>query len=88
MFSGHEDSLGAMEIFLIKVFDIKDDNFFINPIFSSSCFFEVYKKDNITDKNISDYSDYIIEYIFNDKLMKVWEFEEFYNKCLQILNEQ
>ena len=79
MFSGHDDSLGAMEIFLIKVFDIKDDNFFINPIFSSSCFFEVYKKDNITDKNNFDYSDYIIEYIFNDKLMKVWEFEEFYN---------
>ena len=79
MFSGHDASLGNMEIFIIKAFNITDENFFVNPIYASSCFFEVYKNDNSSNKKFLDYSDYIVDYIFNDKLMKSWNFNEFYN---------
>ena len=79
MYFGHDASLGSMETFIIKAFNITDEEFFVNPIYASSCFFEVYKKDNSTNKTVLDYSDYIVDYIFNDKLMKSWDFNEFYN---------
>ncbi len=78
MYSGHDASLGSMETFIIKAFNITDENFFVNPIYASSCFFEVYKNDNSSNKKFLDYSDYIVDYIFNDKLMKSWNFNEFY----------
>jgi len=79
MFSGHDASLGSMETFIIKAFNITEESFFVNPIYSSSCFFEVYRKENSTNKKFLDYSDYIVDYIFNDKLMKSWDFNEFYS---------
>jgi hypothetical protein len=75
--SGHDNTVSKHEIFLIFAFR-KTFEFYRYPTFASQIAFEIKRKDdNKTNRN---YSDYFINYYFNDELLLNMTVTEFLNK--------
>lgn len=75
--SGHDNTVSKHEIFLIFAFG-KTFEFYRYPTFASQIAFEIKRKDdNKTNRN---YSDYFINYYFNDELLLNMTVTEFLNK--------
>ncbi len=64
--SGHDNTVSRQQLFLIFALG-KSMAFFRNPTFASQMAFEIWKYDD--NKKNGDYSDYFINYYFNDELL-------------------
>jgi len=73
MWSGHDTSVGALQIQFNEKFQIKS---WINPGYASFVNLEVYRKNNNNDNNRS-INDYEIHYYMNDKLLKIIDYKYF-----------
>ena len=61
MISGHESTVGALELQLKEMFNIS--KFVQYPEFASNLVLEIYR----INKDKKDFSDYVVEYYFNDE---------------------
>ena len=75
--SGHDSTLSTQQLFIINSFG-KDLEFYRYPTFASQLAFEITRKDD--NKTKRDYSDYFINYYFNDELLLNMTLSEFLNK--------
>ena len=75
--SGHETTISLYEVFLMIALGF-DKDFFIFPKFASQVTFEVTTKKNSPKKE--KYSDYYVNYYFDDELLFKMIFPEFNEK--------
>ena len=75
--SGHDTTLSGQELFIIKSLE-KNFEFFRYPTFASQLAFEITRKDD--NKSKRNYSDYFVNYYFNDELLLNMTLSEFLNK--------
>ena len=71
LISGHDSSTAASQLFMKKIFNLTHE--FIVPVFATNSMFEIHR--NATKPE--SYSDYIINYYFNDQLLGSFNFAEF-----------
>ena len=76
MISAHDTTLSAIEMFFIRFFGIEFEKFEL-PVYTSQIAFEITRDENITDKKSLRYSDYMVSYYFNEKLMLNVTFDKF-----------
>ena len=76
--SGHDTSLSIQEIFLINSFGLSLDDYYRFPSFASQITFEITRNED--EKINRTYSDYFVNYYFNDELLLNVNAEEFFNK--------
>lgn len=74
IFSGHDSSLSAEEMFMIKFFGLKVEEY-IYPTYTTQLSFEVTRDDKRPEK--LDYSKYKVTFYFNDKILVTKNFDEF-----------
>ena len=74
IYSGHDVTLTGEELFMIKFFGLKDDDY-IYPIYTTQLAFEVTRDEEKTDN--LDYSSYTVTFYINDKQLIVRNFKEF-----------
>ena len=74
IYSGHDATLTGEELFMIKFFGLKDDDY-IYPIYTTQLAFEVTRDEEKTDN--LDYSSYTVTFYINDKQLIVRNFKEF-----------
>lgn len=74
MVSLHDSTLSGMQVFLKNIF--KDVPYLISPNYASNLVFEIYQNET---KNTLSYSDYYVEYRFNDSLLMTVNLNEFVN---------
>ena len=74
IFSGHDSSLSAEEMFMIKFFGLKVEDF-IYPTYTTQLSFEVTRDDKRPEK--LDYSNYKVTFYFNDQVLVTKNFDEF-----------
>jgi hypothetical protein len=79
IYSGHDSTLTAEELFMIKYFGLKVENY-IYPTYSTQLAFEVTRGDS----KPQDYSGYKVTFYFNDEALIVKTFDEFE----KIINEK
>ena len=79
IYSGHDSTLTAEELFMIKYFGLKVENY-IYPTYSTQLAFEVTRGDT----KPQDYSGYKVTFYFNDEALIVKTFDEFE----KIINEK
>jgi len=77
IYSGHDSTLSAEELFMIKYFGLKADQDFIYPNYTTQLAFEVTRDEE--RKNLIDYSSYKVTFYVNDKILVEKNFEEFKN---------
>lgn len=85
--SGHDSTLSAQEIYIINSLG-KNLEFYRYPTFASQLTFEITRKDDKKSKR--NYSDYFVNYYFNEELLLNMTLSEFLNKMepnLDISNE-
>ena len=75
--AGHDSTINALQLFIKLLFDSKNEINIIDISFGGSGVLEVYK--NNDDKEKYDYSDYYVNYLINDKVIKKFKFDEFIN---------
>ena len=75
--SGHDMTVSEQELFLIFAFN-KTLDLYRYPTFGAQLSFEITRKDD--NKNKRQYSDYFINYYFNNELLLNMTVEEFLNK--------
>ena len=75
--SGHDSTLSSQQLFIINSLG-KNLEFYRYPTFASQLAFEITRKDD--NKSKRDYSDYFINYYFNDGLLLNMTLSEFFNK--------
>ena len=73
--TGHDSTINALQLFIKLFFDIKNEINIIDISFGGSGVFEVYKNNDYKEKY--DYSDYYVNYLINDKVLKKFKFDEF-----------
>ena len=73
--SGHDSTISAQQLFLQFAFG-KSMEFFRSPTFASQIAFEIIRNDD--NKQNRDYSDYYINYYFNDELLLNMTVDEFF----------
>lgn len=73
--SGHDTTISAQQLFLQFAFG-KTMDFFRSPTFASQIAFEIKRNDD--NKQNRDYSDYYINYYFNDELLLNMTVDEFF----------
>ena len=76
--SGHDTTLSIQQIFLINSFGLSLDDYYRFPTFASQITFEITRNDD--EKINRTYSDYFVNYYFNDELLLNVNAEEFFNK--------
>ena len=76
--SAHDTTLSAFEMFFIRFFGLKFEQFEF-PSYTSQISFEITRDDNIAGKKLK-YSDYKVSYYFNDKLLLNITFDKFVEK--------
>ena len=79
IYSGHDSTLTAEELFMIKFFGKEIE--YLYPNYTTQLAFEVTRGDNKDDLK---YSSYKVNFYFNDKLLIDINFEEFKNKVEKI----
>ena len=75
--SGHDSTISAQEIFIINSLG-KNLEFYRYPTFASQLTFEITRKDDKKSKR--NYSDYFINYYFNEELLLNMTLSEFLDK--------
>ena len=75
--SGHDSTLSSQQLFIINSLG-KNLELYRYPTFASQLAFEITRKDDSKSKR--DYSDYFINYYFNDELLLNMTLSEFLNK--------
>ena len=66
IYSGHDTTVSKQQFFLMKAFEY-NNSFYKFPTYSSQLAFEIIRKDNNKEKRT--YSDYFVNYYFNDELL-------------------
>jgi hypothetical protein len=77
IYSGHDSTLTAGEMFMIKFFDLKVEDF-IYPTYTTQLSFEVTRDEKRPEK--LDYSNYKVTFYFNDQVLVTKNFDEFKKK--------
>ena len=77
IYSGHDSTLSAGEMFMIKFFDLKVEDF-IYPTYTTQLSFEVTRDEKRPEK--LDYSNYKVTFYFNDQVLVTKNFDEFKKK--------
>ena len=75
--AGHDSSIYSLQLFIKLFFDIENEINIIDISFGGSGVFEVYNNNDYKEKY--DYSDYYVNYLINDKVIKKFKFDEFIN---------
>ena len=75
--TGHDVTIFALQFFIKINFNIGNEINIIDISYGGSGVFEVYK--NNVNKEKYDYSDYYVNYLINDKILKKFKFDEFIN---------
>ena len=75
--SGHDSTLSSQQLFIINSLE-KNLELYRYPTFASQLAFEITRKDD--NKSQRDYSDYFINYYFNEELLLNMTLSEFLNK--------
>ena len=83
MISGHDFTLSALEMFFIKYFGLKFEEFEY-PKYCSQISYEITRDENISDKK-KEYSDYKASYYFNDKLLLNITLDKFIEKIDEVI---
>ena len=78
IYSGHETTVSKQELFLIKSLGLDLDDYYRFPTYTSQIAFEISRKDD--DKKNRSYSDYFVNYYFNDEHLLNISADEFINK--------
>ena len=81
IWSGHDSSISAIQMFMTYIFGTK----WSFPIFSSTVLFELHKNDNVSDLNENMYE--LIYYVNDEILLKI-DYFKFKNKIKENLWEQ
>ena len=76
--SGHDTTLSIQQIFLLNSFGLSLEDYYRFPSFASQITFEITR--NNDEKINRTYSDYFVNYYFNDELLLNVSAEEFFNK--------
>ena len=76
--SAHESTVAPMQIFIQIAFNISD---YYHIKFSSNVFFELYRNNGPLK---GDFSDYYVEYYFDDKLVGNWTYADFRSNILRV----
>ena len=66
IYSGHDTTVSKQEFFLMKAFG-HNNSFYKFPTYASQIAFEIIRKDDNKEKRT--YSDYLVNYYFNDELL-------------------
>ena len=77
MLSGHDTTLIAHEMFLIDALELSNDYFRL-PYFASQMAFEITRDENLNSQK--DYSNYFVNYYFDDELIFNISVEDFIEK--------
>ena len=77
IYSGHDTTVSKQEFFLMKAFG-QSNSFYKFPTYASQLAFEISRKDDNKEKRT--YSDYFVNYYFNDELLLNVTANEFINK--------
>jgi hypothetical protein len=77
IYSGHDSTVSKQEFFLMKAFG-HNNSFYKFPTYASQLAFEIMRKDDNKEKRT--YSDYFVNYYFNDELLLNVPAKEFIDK--------
>ena len=77
IYSGHDTTVSKQQFFLMKAFGY-NNNFYKFPTYASQLAFEIIRKDDNKEKRT--YSDYFVNYYFNDELLINITAKEFIDK--------
>ena len=77
IYSGHDTTVSKQEFFLMKAFG-HNNSFYKFPTYASQIAFEIIRKDDNKEKRT--YSDYLVNYYFNDELLLNVTANEFIDK--------
>ena len=78
IFSGHDTTVTKQQLFLFQALGLDINTYYRFPTYASQIAFEVSRKDD--DKKNRNYSDYFVNYYFNDEHILNISADEFINK--------
>ncbi len=78
IYSAHDITISKQELFIFKSLGLNKDENYIFPTYASQIAFEITRKDD--DNKNRKYSDYFVNYYFNDDLILNMRADEFINK--------
>lgn len=81
--SGHDTTLSSNELFFIKYFGLKMEQYEY-PRYASQINYEIRRDEDITGKSLN-YSDYKLSYYFNNKLLLNISFDKFVEKVESVI---
>ena len=78
IFSAHDTTITQQELFILQSLGLNIEDYYRFPTYASQMAFEISRKDD--DNKNRKYSDYLMNYYFNDELILNMTADEFINK--------